>query len=482
MNSSTLAFASLLSFAAAAAAQTPFTTGNLVLVTVTAGSNTSAVSLDEYTPAGAFVQSVPLPQFPSGSNRQLTIRGNASSEGYLNLSVDGNYLVMAGYDAPVGTSGTTIEASTAATIARVVARIDRNGNIDTSTALVDAYDGGTTFAGNVRAAASVDGSSFWLSGTGTASSGGIRFVNAVGDSASVWLNVGAPNNCRVVGIYDSQLYTSSASGAFLGVGTVGAGLPTTPGQSLTLLPGFPTSGGTAAASTYDYFFADQNTVYVADDNAPASTVGGISKWTFDGTTWSRAYRLTVQPSATANWGARGLTGFVRDGVATLWATMNTGSGSGTVLCSVVDTGPAAVVNQLVASPAGTAFRGLRFLAKPTTLSRIAASCGGTVDIKVNGNCEIGTDVRTTVLTPSGLPVVIYGVTSLGVPIDAGCSCLLGQTLDVIVASNVGTLTIPNQASLIGAMIFTQGADLFAPGVCQNPFPVALTDFYAITVQ
>ena len=478
----------LLSLAVAAAlvaplaAQNPFTIGNVVVVTVTAASTTSAISLDEYTPAGTFVQSVPLPTAPSGNNRQITIRGNATSEGYLNVSANGLYLTMAGYDAPTGTPNASIEASTAATINRIVARIDLNGAIDTSTALADAYDGSTTFQGNVRAAVSVDGQSFWMSGTGAGQSGGVRHVAGLGAATSTFLNQGAPTNCRVAGLYDGQLYTTSASTVYLGVCTVGTGLPTTPGQAVTLLTGFPTTGGTAAASSYDFFWADANTVYVADDNAPASTVGGISKWTWNGSLWSRAYRLTVNPTPTSNWGARGLTGFTRDGVTTLWATMNTGSGTGTVLCSITDTGPASVVNQLLASPAGTAFRGVRYLAKPTTALRFAASCGGTADIKLAGNGEIGTDVRTTVTAPSSLPLVIYGVTPLGLPIDAGCACLLGPSLDVVAVGNTFTLSIPNNPALFGTTLYTQGADLGALGGCSSPFPVTLTDYLSITLQ
>jgi hypothetical protein len=468
--------------AATGVAQSPLTIGNLVVVSVTAGSNTSAVTLDEYTPGGTFVQSVPLPAVASGANRQFTIRGNASSEGYLNVSANGLYLTLAGYDAPVGTPGATIESSTSATFPRVVARVDLTGSVDTTTALVDAYDGSATVAGNVRAAASLDGNSFWLSGTGTGGTSGVRHVGGLGASSSTLLNQGAPTNCRVVGIYDSQLYTTSASTVFLGVCTVGTGVPTQAGQPITLLTGFPTTGGTAAGSSYDFFFADQNTVYVCDDNAPASTVGGISKWTWNGTQWDRAYRLTVNPTSTSNWGARAITGFTRDGVTTLWATMNTGSGTGTVLCSVVDTGPTSTVTQLISSPSGTAFRGVRYLAKPSSITRIAASCGGTADIKVAGNGEIGTDVRTTILTPSVLPLVVYGTSNLGLPIDPACTCLLGPSLDVLVASGTSTLSIPNQSALVGLVVYTQGIDLFAPGGCQSPFPTTLTDYFAITVQ
>ncbi|MBL8726360.1 MAG: hypothetical protein JNK49_20115 [Planctomycetes bacterium] len=468
--------------AASLSSQSPFTVGNLVVVTVNTGAIASAVTLDEYTTTGTLVQSIPLPTLPSGTQHGLTIRGNAASEGYLNVSADGRYLVLGGYEAPVGTPGATLEAAAAATFPRVIARVDLQGNIDTSTALLDAYDGGTGTAGNFRSVASVDGSSFWTAGTGVSPSAGVRHVPNLGDSTSTFLNGSSPTNCRVVGIYDSLLYTTSASTVYLGVCSVGSGLPTTPGQQISLLPGFPTSGGTSASSTYDFFWADPNTVYVADDNVPASTVGGISKWTFNGTTWSRAYRLTVQPTPTSNWGARGLTGHTRNGVTTLWATMVTGSGTSTVLCSVTDTGPNSVVTPLLTSPAGTAFRGVRHLAKPSSILRFAASCGGSADIKIQGNAEIGTDVRTTITNPVGLPAIVYGLSGANLQISPGCSCFFGTSLDVLVFGATATLSLPNAPSLVGLAIFSQGADLLAPGGCSSPLAITVTDFFAILVQ
>jgi len=463
-------------------AQSPFTIGNLVVVTVNTGNAASPVSLDEYTTAGVLVQSLPLPVAPNGNQLPFVIRGNASSEGYLNVSVDGRYLLLAGYDAPPGTPGAAIESSTALTYPRVIARVDLLGNIDTSTGLLDAYDGNAQTAGNFRSVASVDGSSFWTGGSGATTTAGIRYVQNLGDNSSLFLNAGSPTNCRVVGIYDSNLFTTSASGVYLGVNAVGQGLPTTPGQTISLLQGFPTSGGTSASSTYDFFWADQNTVYVADDNAPASTVGGISKWTFNGSSWTRAYRLTVQPTPTSNWGARGLTGFVRDGVTTLWATMNTGSGSSTVLCTVTDTGPNSVVTPLLTSTSGTAFRGLRFLAKPTTVQRFQAACGGSADIKIQGNAEVGTDVRVTITNPSGLPAVVYGFTPTFLPIHPTCNCFFGTTLDVVLFGASSTLTLPNQPALVGLTLLSQGADLLAPGGCTTPLDVTVTDYFRFTVQ
>src|SRR5262245_14351096 len=88
----------------------PFTPGNLTIYRVGDGSSTlngnaTAVFVDEYTTAGALVQSIALPTVDSGSNQMLTASGNATSEGFLTRSVDGRYLVLPGYDAAPGTTG-----------------------------------------------------------------------------------------------------------------------------------------------------------------------------------------------------------------------------------------------------------------------------------------------------------------------------------------------------------------------------------------
>ena len=99
----------------------------------------TAVFLDEYTPAGALVQSIAMPTAVVGSNRILTGSGTATSEGLLTLSTDGQYLVLAGYDAVVGTAGVANTASAA--FNRVIGRVDGAATIDTTTALTDAYSG-----------------------------------------------------------------------------------------------------------------------------------------------------------------------------------------------------------------------------------------------------------------------------------------------------------------------------------------------------
>lgn len=113
-----------------------FTAGNLVIYRVGDGStglsgSATNVTLLEYTPSGSLVQSIALPTTDSGSNQMLTATGSSTSEGALSRSVDGQYLVLTGYDAAVGTTG--LAGTSSSTVARVIGRVAADGTIDTST-------------------------------------------------------------------------------------------------------------------------------------------------------------------------------------------------------------------------------------------------------------------------------------------------------------------------------------------------------------
>ncbi len=250
----------------------PFTAGNLALYRVGYGpdalsSAAAVVFLDEYTPAGAYVQSIRMPIAPNGANHILTASGTSAAEGMLTRSVDGDGLVLTGYDKVPGGSNPSADPPTATN--RVIGRVNANAGVDTSTALTDPTS-------NIRGVATTDGSNLWL----TASGNGSRYTMA-GMTTSTQLAT-TPTNLRATEIYSGQLYVSSATGTFLGISTVGTGLPTTGGQTITLLNGFPTTG---TSSPYQFAFFNANTLYVADDRAIASG-GGVQKWTQSGGTWT----------------------------------------------------------------------------------------------------------------------------------------------------------------------------------------------------
>src|SRR5882724_11589061 len=145
-----------------------FSQGNVVVYrvgdgTATLSANAAPVFLDEYTPTGSLVQSIALSPAPAAPNRQLTASGSATTEGFLTLSADGRFIVFTGYDAAAGTSA--LPGTSAATVNRVVGRVDASGLADTSTALnslTSAFSGG-----NPRGVASDAGTNFWLVGSNT---------------------------------------------------------------------------------------------------------------------------------------------------------------------------------------------------------------------------------------------------------------------------------------------------------------------------
>lgn len=360
----------------AASALAQITPGNLVVMRVGDGSAAltnaaTAVFLEEYTPAGTLVQTLPMPTAASGANLPITNAGSATSEGFVTQSVDGRYLVSVGYAAPPGTPG--IVATASATTQRVIARIALDGTIDTTTGLTDAYS-----ASNIRSATSTDGNDFWTAGTGSTGNRGVCYVGGLGATTSTQLSTSV-TNLRVVNIANGQLYVSSASGAFLGVSTVGTGLPTAAGETVTLLPGFG-----AASGAYDYWFADASTLYVADDRT-AATGGGIQKWTESAGTWTLQYTL-----APGTVGCRGLTGYVDNGVVTLFAT--TTEANANRLVTVVDTGATSTITNLVTGAANTALRGVRFVRTPYSISHSGTGCATSVGVP-------------TVGTANGLPVL-----------------------------------------------------------------------------
>lgn len=316
-----------------------FSPGDLVVARVGDGgaaltSAATALFLDEYTPGGTLVQTIALPTAVNGNNLMLTIQGSATSEGFLQRSADGQYLTLAGYNAATGTA--TPSGSTAAVVNRVVGLVGLNGSVDTSTAI------NTGTLGSTRSATTVNGTGFWVS----TASAGVNYVAFGAPSAATQLST-APSNTRVTRTIAGQLYVSSASSTFQGVSTIGTGLPTTSGQTTTILPGFPTAAG---PSSYD-FFVNGNNAWVADDRT--SGAGGIQHWTLSAGTWTLSY--TLAPTATT--GVRGLAIDLSGANPALYGTTTDNK-----VVEFVDTGAGSPPTFLFTDPtANTAFRGIAYI-------------------------------------------------------------------------------------------------------------------------
>src|SRR5207253_4005255 len=208
--------------------------------------------------------------------------------------------VAPGYDAALGTA--SITSSTSASVNRIIARVDSNGAVDTTTALSDAISGG-----NPRSAVSTNGTDMWIDG----SVAGVRYAT-FGATTSTSTST-TQTNLRQANVFGGQLYVSSGSGTNTtkGVNAVGTGTPTTGPQTMTRLPGLTDATN---PSSYAFFFANLSggagfdTLYVADDSANA-----IQKFSLVSGSWTATGTKTLT-------GVRGLTGVVAGTSVTLYVT------------------------------------------------------------------------------------------------------------------------------------------------------------------
>ncbi len=256
-----------------------FTPGNLVVVRVGTGLDSlssfgSPVFLDEYTPTGTLVSSVAMPTTVVGPQKRFILNGYSSSEGMIQRSPNGLYLTFSGYDTSLG-GAKALNTTLASSVNRSIARVDYAKSVDVTTALSDYSSNG-----NPRDAVTTDGTKFWVTG----GSGGVRYAT-LGASTSTQVSTTVAN-LRGVNVAGDQLYISTQSGAAIRIGTVGTGLPENTGNTITNLPGMPTT-----TSPYQFVFFDLNAavpgpdvLYVASDDASAlqkfSLVGGT--WTSNG--------------------------------------------------------------------------------------------------------------------------------------------------------------------------------------------------------
>ena len=343
---------------AAASAQSisSFTPGDLVISTVscqagpactsTSGGldTASPISLQEFSlgsggASATSIGSLVLPQTQnSGGAGNSPISGEygSASEGILQQSANGQYLTIIGYgvnantfnaqSSNFGTAALGQTTSTAGnpngvtTVPRVVALIGGNGGVNTTTALTGVFN-----ENNPRSVATVNGSSFYVSGQGVTGDGtGGVFYATLGATTATAINAnttspkGTPNGTanpavatetRSVEIYNGQLYVSRDFGAkgspndttdirsLTGPG----GLPTSAaGLTVTrVLPTVNSSGGNTGSidltnqtdngvnsardpqspkytggntfvylSPEEFFFANSTTLYVADSGEP----------------------------------------------------------------------------------------------------------------------------------------------------------------------------------------------------------------------
>ena len=185
--------------------------------------------------------------------------------------------------------------------------------------------------------------------------------------------LGKDNNFRGLTIFNNTLYVTKDSGGngvntVYQVGTAGTlpTLATAAATPITILPGLPVtlSKNAAATNPFGIFFANANTLYVADEgtgvaaDAATSSAAGLQKWSLVNGTWQRlyvmqkglnlgqAYSVPNYPAALnpATDGLRNIAGRLNaDGAVIIWGVTSTISSNGdqgadpNLLVTVTDT-------------------------------------------------------------------------------------------------------------------------------------------------
>jgi hypothetical protein len=316
------------------------------------------ITLVELQTNGTQVNTSALPS--SGANS--FILGTSTTEGFVTLSANSNFLVLAGYNAQPGTSPA---GATSTNAHRAVATVDAYNNYALPISNPNIY---STY--NCRGAVSDGLGNFWTSGSGGTGANiangeiGIVYVGTAATSpVNYCVTETGTGNERCLEIYNGYLYLSTGSsshGIFI-ISNVSGTYP-----EATVSPASANAGSSAIipmnSSSGPYAFqmnAGGTVLYVAEDN-----LGGIEKWTGTGPgptgVWTSNYTLPVitAGAAAAFTNAYGCAVDWSQTPPVIYAT--TSETVNNRLVRIVDTGAGATATLIATAPTDTAFRGVRF--------------------------------------------------------------------------------------------------------------------------
>ncbi len=361
-------------------AQQPLGFNNVVVWQTGDGTNalsttTAAVSLREFTPGGAPVQTITMPN--SGTGTKLVGVGTTTTEGTLSISPDGRWIAFGGYDTGTGQSS----PASGTTTSRVAGIL----NTTTGTFSLNPMGAGLRTGANgaaIRGVATNDGNNIW----GIGSSQGLVYGSITGGTASfgtITPSSGIATNYNAISVdsgTSTNLFATTTQSTNPRLGTFGpSALPTGTASSFTVLPGLP-SAGTAFAGfvllDVSSSIPGLDTLYVAD--ASATAAGGILKYTLGlSGTWAQAGQI----SGTAGVQLRGMSGFVSGSDVRLFTTT-----SGTLFtywdanaATSSLAGNVTTLPLIAVAPANTAFRGVVVVPEPSSAALLgvgSAALGG----------------------------------------------------------------------------------------------------------
>ncbi len=460
-----------------------FTPGNLAVVQMgtaaqPAGSDGEPVSIVQFTTAGVQV-GTPLALPSTGAN--AFILDNSATEGFMSLSGNGEYLVLGGYNTNIQTS--SLAGFTATNVPRAVATIDGYGNFALPVTNTNIY---STY--NIRGAVS-DGINYWTTGSGPSTSSGtspgnngIDYLGTAGSTVSIRVGLTGTGNERCLNIYNNILYVSTGSVTHGIWAITDQNYSTPPTDTQTNAP-VNTLPMNSSSGPYDFVFNSAGTIaYVAEDN-----LGGIVKFTYNGTAWVSNYTISAltpgAPAADTN--AEAVTADFTQNPPVIYAT--TGEGVGDRLIQIVDNGPTSSATLLATAPAGTIYRGVRFVpasypvvSTPPVAVEVDAGQTASFSVGVTGTppftyqwysnsvaIPLATTSNLNILNPnigqSGTQIYVAVSNSVGGAVSTPVTLTVdppGPPANIVVTPgsqtvNAGT-TVTLNASAVGAPTFTFG--------------------------
>ena len=323
----------------------PIASGDLVTVQVGDGftplsANTAPVFIDEINDGtDAIIQRLALPQEDISSTvHALTVQGTDSYEGLGQLSTNGLYFTVAGYDQPVGQAGAS---STNAIEDRTVAVLQLStGIVDTSTELMLS---GTASERETTDVVSPDGNTFYVVG-GNSNTQDIGMYEVPygasnpSQSTPVLVAGSGAFDFNAVNIANNTLFadTPYINQSFVSVATPSGGLPPTgqlplPNSDENSVPGLA-SGTAIGGGVGQFVFLNSTTGFSGTPNLlyVADSYNGLIKFYYSTSTntWVQSGYVTSFHSAGTGYGLDGLSATLNaNGSITLFATNTNGNAS-----------------------------------------------------------------------------------------------------------------------------------------------------------
>ena len=482
----------------------PLYSTNLVVARIGEGAQAlshatgNTIYLDQYTPGGAYVNTVMVPDenvgaaYGTGSSKStygspsLLVDGagtDCPNEAMLTLSLNQQFLAVAGYCKDYPFSGTDVTSSSGVGGNKWpgIATINVFGQYMLAYTNSGLYSGGLH---TIHSAVTSDGvTNFWS--TGQAGSGGVKYLDSTATSVMTGNGIPAVSTAsgtgtRVVQIVNGNLVYSDWLGAS------GSGL-----YACTGIPILAPLGSTNSALLLleggqpdDFAFSpDGLTVYIADSGTFGGNNvqgGGVQRWDTSTPFANYTYSYTLAPNA----GTSGALGLVVDfsaqtswGQGVLGAVLFTTSAdtNANTLSRIVDNGPSSTATVLVTASAKQLLRGVRFgpiaapvfiAVQPPATQTNAMGATVTLSVKAGGSTPFYYQWRFDGTNVAGQTKATLSLTNVQLA-NAGSYDVVVSNPGSSVTSSVTALSVtlgpPVITSLPHAVVETEG-DHFALAV------------------